>query len=487
MQIAFISSEVDPFSKAGGLGDVARSLPKALKRLGHRIIVITPLYHHIDTKKFGLNLIINDIPLKIDETTTRHFAVWQGWLMEDLPIYFIDSKRYFSGQKRIYGSRFDNRRFFFFDLACLELLKTIKFAPEIIQCNDWQTGLIPYFLRKRYDQDLFFKNTNSVFTIHNLVFQSGHNWWSIPNKLKDLGHGRLPRFQEREKIERINFAKRAIIHADMINTVSEQYAEEIMTKNFGQDLHNHLKKRSDRLFGIVNGIDYDVFNPAQDPGLRVNYDANHLDGKRENKSYLQSLFKLPVNPNIPVIGMATRISEQKGFDLIMDIIDPLMRLDFQLVLVGGGEKMYEKFIRQIRQKHPTKVAAHLQFSTKIATLIYAGSDLFLMPSRFEPCGLGQLISSRYGSIPIVRATGGLADTIKNYNAKTESGNGFVFKSYDSRDMLVAIARGLENYRHHEKWQKLVKNAMEQSFGWEVPAQKYETLFSKALKLKKRTR
>ncbi|MFH1598206.1 MAG: glycogen/starch synthase [Patescibacteria group bacterium] len=485
LKIAFVASEVDPFSKAGGLGDVARSLPKAIKRLGHQIIVITPLYRSIDTKKHKLNLIISDITLNIDETTTRHFAVWQGWLMEGLPIYFIDSKRYFSGQKRIYGSRFDNRRFFFFNLATLELLRQIKFKPDLIQCNDWQTGLIPHFINKRFPQETFFDNTATVFTIHNLAFQFAHNWWSIPNKLKDKGHTRLPRFAEKEKVERINFAKRAIINADIINTVSEQYAQEIMTRHFGQDLHRHLQGRSDKLFGIVNGIDYDVYNPAKDPGLRVNYDANHLDGKKENKAYLQKVFKLPVMRDIPVIGMATRISEQKGFDLIMDIVEPLMRLDFQLILVGGGEKKYERFIKKVRQEYPAKIAAHLEFSTKIATQIYAGSDLFLMPSRFEPCGLGQLISSRYGSIPIVRATGGLADTIKNYNPQTESGNGFVFKSYDSRDMLVAITRALENYRHQEKWLRLVSNAMQQSFGWEIPANKYIKLFQRAVKIKQK--
>jgi len=485
LKIVSISTEVSPFSKAGGLGDVARSLPKAIKRLGHQVIIITPLYKTIDRKKFKLNLIISDIALRIDSTTTRHFAVWQGWLMDDLPVYFIDSKRYFSQHSRIYGSRFDNRRFFFFNLAALEVLRTIKYKPDVIQCHDWQVGLVPYFINKRFSQDSILKDSATVFTIHNLAFQSGHNWWSIPNKLKDMGRAKLPNFEEREKIERINFAKRAIINADIINTVSEQYAQEIMTKNFGQDLHQHLGKKADRVFGIINGLDYEVFNPATDPGLKVNYDSHHLDNKEANKVYLQKMFKLPVNSAIPVIGMATRISEQKGFDLIMDIIDPLIRLDFQLVLVGGGEKKYEKFIRQARDKYPTKIAAHLKFSTKIATLIYAGSDLFLMPSRFEPCGLGQLISSRYGSVPIVRATGGLADTVTNYNPRTEHGDGFVFKSYDSRDMLVAITRAIENYCHQTKWQQLVSKIMQRSFGWEVPAKKYLVLFKKAIRFKKR--
>lgn len=485
LKIVSISSEVSPFSKAGGLGDVARSLPKAVKQLGHQVIIITPLYKIIDRKKFKLNLIISDITLKIDDTTTRHFAVWQGWLTEDLPVYFIDSKRYFSGQNRIYGSRFDNRRFFFFNLAALELIRTIKFKPDIIQCHDWQVGLVPYFIKKRFYQDSILKDCATVFTIHNLAFQSGHNWWSIPNKLKDMGRARLPHFNEKEKIERINFAKRAIINADIVNTVSEQYAQEIMTKHFGQDLHQHLRKRSDRVFGIINGLDYEVFNPATDPGLKVNYDSGHLENKMDNKIHLQKMFNLPVNPGIPIIGMATRISEQKGFDLIIDIIDPLMRLDFQLVLVGGGDKKYEKFIRQARDQHPTKIAAHLKFSTKIATLIYAGSDLFLMPSRFEPCGLGQLISSRYGSVPIVRETGGLADTITNYNPRTEHGDGFVFKSYDSRDMLVAITRAIENFYHQDKWQRLVGKIMERSFGWEVPAKKYLEIFKKAIRYKKK--
>lgn len=485
LQIVHVASEVEPFSKTGGLADVASSLPKATKDMGCKVIVITPLYNEITSKrKHNLKLVAKDIKIELSEGVNLEADFWQGELDKNLPIYFIENNKYFGQRKKLYGSKHENARFFFFDLAALKLLKIIKFQPDIIHCHDWHAGLIPYFVKKRFKNDELFKKTATIFTIHNLLFQFGHNWWKVRGNLRDDGHARLPKFEHGPKLERINFAKRAIINADIINTVSEQYAEEILTKNFGQDLHRILKNRKDRLFGIINGIDYHDFNPKTDPGLYKNYGPNSLNKKAENKKYLQKYFKLPVDADIPVLGMVTRITEQKGFDLVMQIIEDVLKLDVQFVIMGSGEKIYESFFKKLQKKYPEKIGAHLEFDAKRATSVYAGSDMFLMPSRFEPCGLGQLISLRYGSIPIVRAVGGLADTVTDFNPQTKKGNGFVFHAYGPKSLLIAITRAIENYKYTETWNKLVKNGMEQVFSWEIPAKKYLSLYHKAIKQQK---
>lgn len=487
LKIVHISSEVEPYSKTGGLADVASSLPRAIKRLGHKVIIITPLYGEIiDKKKYNLKLVAKDVKVELSERVNMEADFWQGELEKSLPIYFIENNKYFGQRKTLYGSKHENARFFFFDLAVLRLLKTIGFQPDLIHCHDWHTGLIPYFLNRRFNKDEFFAKTAALFTIHNLLFQFGHNWWKVKTNLRDDGYSRLPKFSHTPAVERINFAKRAIINADLINAVSEQYAEEILTRDFGQDLHRILQNRKEKLFGIVNGIDYKDYNPKTDPGLYQNYDVNSLGNKVEDKKYLQKYFNLPVNPDIPVLGMVTRIAEQKGIDLVMNVVEDILKLDIQFVIMGSGEKHYESFFRKIQKKYPKKVGIHLEFDAQKATSVYAGSDMFLMPSRFEPCGLGQLISLRYGSVPIVREVGGLADTVTDFNPKTKKGNGFVFHAYQPKFLLIAIIRAVENYKYKETWTELVKKGMQQSFSWEIPAKKYMILYRKAIKQKRKS-
>ncbi|RJR30638.1 glycogen synthase [Candidatus Parcubacteria bacterium] len=486
LKIVHIASEVDPFSKTGGLADVTRSLPKALKETDKtEIIVITPLYSEItDVNKFGLKKIIEDIKIEMSDGINIESDYWQGELAPGLQIYFIDNNKYFGKRKTLYGSDHENARFFFFDLAALKLLKLINFQPDIVHCHDWQTGLVPYFLKRRFSKDEILGNAASIFTIHNLLFQLGQNWWKIKNDFRDDGYSRLPKFEHSDKLESINFAKRAIINADIINAVSEKYAEEILTKDFGEDLHRILKNRENRVFGIINGIDYDDYNPKTDPGLQKNYDATSLDNKLENKKFLQKYFGLPQEPEVPILGMVTRITEQKGIDLIMEIMDSLLKLDLQFVIMGAGEKHYENFFKKIQKKYPKKIGVHLEFDPGKATSIYAGSDMFLMPSRFEPCGLGQLISLRYGSVPIVRSVGGLADTITDFNPRKKKGDGFIFHSYTSQSLLIAIVRAIETFKYRDIWQNLVKEGMQKSLSWEMPAKKYLQLYRKAIKHKK---
>ncbi len=483
LTIVSISSEVESFAKAGGLADVSRALPKAIQELQHNVIAIMPL-HKMALERRDRELVTDNLEVKIDDTATLKAQVYRSLIDEKIPLYLIDADGLFSHYKKIYGSHQENRRFYFFNCAVLTLLEYLKLRPDVLHCHDWETGLIPQLLHERYSQSPFLQHTATLFTIHNLVFQLGKNWWEIREKLRDDGKAPLPPYND-PHILNLNFARRAIRHADAINAVSEQYAEEILTSEYGQDLEHLLRHRKDKgkLFGVVNGVDYHVYNPLTDPGLVSHYDANNLGLKTQNKLFLQHEAGLPEDPKIPLIGMVTRITEQKGFDLLAEIGDRIMRMDVQLVVRGDGDKKYESVIRKLKRHYPKKVGAYLEFNTEKATQVYAGSDIFLVPSRFEPCGLGQLISLRYGTIPVVHSIGGLADTITDYNPRTGKGNGFTFKRYDAFDFLVAIARAVENHRHREAWLQLMRQAMEQSFSWKIPAQKYVKLYRIAIKNK----
>ncbi len=482
LNIIHIASEVYPYSKSGGLADVARSLPRALAGFGHQVAVITPYYSSLDNSGKDLELLDKKLNIILPDSSQVGARLWRGWLRHDLPVYLIEQAEYFGAHRPMYGDPNDNRRFFVFNLAALEAIKLLGYKPDIIHCHDWQTGLIPHLLHiEQNKQTETFKKAHTVFTIHNLTFQFGHNWWEVPDDLRDSGRNSLPEWWDEEAWERVNFAKRAIMQSDFITTVSEQYAEEIMTKDFGQDLNRILFKRKNKLAGVINGLDYRDYNPATDPGLYVNYDLTSLDRKYENKKYLQRSFGLPERARVPVIGMVSRLTEQKGFDLLLEIIEPLLRLDLQLIIMGGGDSYYAKILNRIAHKYKSKMAVHLEFDAERATQVYAGSDMFLMPSRFEPCGLGQMISLRYGSIPIVHATGGLADTIQDYNPRSHKGNGFVFRTYDSRDLLVAITRAVVSFRYEKDWRKLVEQGMHQSFSWQVPASKYLLIYRKIIR------
>ena len=481
LNIVHIASEVAPFSKTGGLGDVSRSLPKALKRLGHDIMTITPLYgRSIDKKEYKLKLILENIDVRLNSQETVKVNYWQGYLMEGLPVYFIENKKFFSKHKKIYGSGRENARFLVFNVAALKLLTLLKVPVDVIHCHDWQTGLIPHYLKTDFRYSKTLKKAKTLFTIHNLIFQLGHNWWEIPLDQKDYGRGKVPHLDD-PKLENINFAKRAILSADLINTVSEQYREEIMTKKFGQDLQRILKNRSDRLYGIINGIDHNTYNPAKDENLHEQYSLSSLALKDENKKYLQKKVGLPV-VDVPVLCTTSRVTFQKGFNLILNIIDHLLKLNIQLIFLGDGNKEYIEPIKKIQKKHKDKVV-WLPFDNKKESLLYAASDLFLLPSNHEPCGINQLIAMRYGCIPVVRSIGGLRDTVENFNPVSGKGTGFTFKMEDEILFYTAIIRALENYKHEKPWQNLVKRAMSQSTSWQIPAQKYVKLYQKLLKVK----
>ena len=480
LKIVHISSEVEPFSKSGGLASITSSLPKIQEELGYDVTIITPFYEGIVSKD---DLIEESEMEIVSKEENYESKILRGKIGNDIPVFFVSSKKFFSKKHGLYGSDIDNSRFFFFDLAALDLIKKLGKAPDIIHCHDWQSGLIPYFLKGRYKTDDFWKNTATLFTIHNLVYQLGHDWWKISPKKKDDGHSILPLLKQTKKVENINFAKRAILNADTINTVSETYREEILTKDFGEDLHRILKNREDRVFGIVNGIDYKEYNPATDPGLFANYDHNSTERKSQNKEWLQKKFKLKIDPKIPVICMTSRIAEQKGFEIFLEALQDFLKQEIQFIIMGDGDKEITKILEKLQKKYPQKIVV-TPFDAKYETSLYAGSDIFLLPSRFEPCGINQLIALRYGCIPVVHYIGGLADTITNFQPTKKIGNGFVFKDYSSIALTIALTRAVENYKYHDVWKSLTISALKEANSWKIPTEKYIDLYKKTIKFKK---
>lgn len=483
LKIVHISSEIAPFSKTGGLGDVARSLPKALRRLGHDVIAITPLYGKvIDIKKSKLKCVYKNIDIYLNSEDHVRVNFWLGYLMDGLPVYFVENKKYFSGRKTLYGSTHENVRFMIFNVASLKLLSLLKFDADIVHCHDWQTGLIPFYLKTDFRYSKTLKNAKTIYTIHNLVFQFGKNWWEVPLEHKDYGRKRLPHISDPE-VEYINFAKRGILSADAISTVSEQYRDEILTRHFGQDLHRILGNRQDRLFGIVNGIDYNVYNPLKDKNLIMNYNYLHVDRKKKNKEALQKKFGLPVDLDLPVLVTTSRLTFQKGFELISRLIHQLMLHDLQLIIIGAGDKQYVTNLTKLAKKYPDKLAvipSHEE-NQKYETLALAGADIFLLPSHHEPCGINQLIAMRYGCIPVVRRVGGLSDTVNDFDPKSGKGTGFVFDEFKRLSFYGAIVRALEIYRIKPIWKNVVIRAMKQSNSWEIPAKRYERLYHEIIK------
>lgn len=478
LKILFVSAEVSPYAKTGGLADVAGSLPKALASMGNDVRIVMPRYKKI---KNGMNY-VTDFPVQLDykkETcivreTEMKFK--DGAQNKSLPVYFIDSYHYFD-RDGIYCYFDDADRFAFFCRAVLEMLPKISFKPDIIHCNDWHTGPVCMLLKEQYKKDSFFSNIAAVYTIHNLEYQG-----NFPKEVIRLFNMGEEVFTP-EKVEfygMFSFMKAGLVYSDIISTVSKMYAEEIQTPQYGERMEGLLTKRSRDLFGIVNGISYEEFNPAADPKIYKNYSKETFMDKKENKRALQKEMGLPER-DVPVLGLVSRLSGQKGLSLIIDEIDRILGHDIQFVLLGEGDEYYHNEFMSIKNRYPGKMGLYLGFNAVLAQRIYAGSDMFLMPSRFEPCGLGQIISLRYGTIPIVRATGGLAETITDFDEDNEQGNGFSFREFSSVELVETIERALKLYNEKpETWQQLVKRALAQDFSWNKSAQKYMDIYHLAL-------
>lgn len=476
LRILLASSEVAPFAKVGGLADVAGSLPKALTALGNDVRVVMPKYRSVAPERT-----LMDFPVEIGgrretavlKTTSIEAKVDGG--TKKIPVYLIDNYQYFD-RDGVYGYYDDAERFAFFSKAVIEMLPRIGFQAEIIHCNDWETGPIPMLLKEIYGNDPFFMKTCTVFTIHNLAYQGNFP----PDALRLLGVGsHLFNPSALEFYGSASYMKAGILYADMVNTVSKKYAEEIQTPEFGERMDGLLRMRGDDLHGIVNGINYHEFNPRTDPRIYKNYDSSTAKDKKENKFALQKEMGLPVR-DVPLIGLVSRLVDQKGLDIVLAAMDRLMEMDTQLIVLGTGSAHYEKEFREISLRHPSRVAVFIGFNGILAQRIYAGADMFLMPSRFEPCGLGQLISLRYGTIPVVRAVGGLADTIFDYDPETGMGNGFSFKDYSAEALVRTVERAVKAYSDETRWQRLVESAMDLDFSWSRSAAEYMDLYDRAL-------
>jgi len=490
LKILFMSSEVHPLAKTGGLADVSMALPKALTRLGHDVRIAMPCYKTIDREKFEMEY-VTDFPLKINNFTHNCIIRKTELALKNekkrtktngtIPIYLIDSYEYFD-RDTLYGGEagdyIDNaRRFGYFCRAALEMLKKIDFTPDVIHLNDWQTALTALLIKKTYDGEKLFKNLASVFTIHNLQYQGVFDMQALID-LDLTWEYYSPAYLE--YYGRINLMKAGLIFADVINTVSNTYASEIQSSALGMGLEGLLSSRKNDIHAITNGIDYDEWNPETDPTLAENYSLKTYAMKKNAcKRDLQKACRLP-EKSIPLIGMVSRLADQKGLDIIERAMENLMKLDLQFVLLGTGEQRYIDMLYNFQKRFPEKCAFFLKFDAFIASKIYAGADFFLMPSKFEPCGTSQLISLKYGTIPIVRATGGLADTIEQFDTRTQHGNGFSFADYNETALMGCIEHAMVVYQNKQMWSALVKNAMNCNFSWESSAQKYVELYKKAM-------
>ncbi|WP_448375932.1 glycogen synthase [Fervidobacterium sp.] len=479
MRVAMVSYEVYPFAKVGGLADVVGALPKYLERQGISVDIFMPYHKKVDenAKKFGyvIEKVSESIPTP-HLLTEEKFDIYRTTLpgSKNVNVFLISNKYYFSADE-VYDGPDLAEQSIFFSNAVLEAIKKLSFKYDVIHVNDWQTGLIPPYLKTLYKDDELLSRVASVITIHNLAYQGLYE----PSYMRFSGlPDHLFNIDGLEFYGKMNFLKAGLIFADVINTVSPTYAREIQTKEYGEKLDGVLRVRSSDLYGILNGIDYEEYNPETDKRIYVNYNLETIEKKKENKKMLQKELGLPER-DVPVIGMINRLVVQKGLDIMAEIMDYVSLLDIQFVLLGTGDKEYEDMFRKLGEKYPEKYSINLKFDVVLAQKIYAGCDMFLMPSRYEPCGLGQMYSLRYGTIPIVRYTGGLADTVKEYNPETLEGNGFGFEGVDSAHLLKAIAKAVYYYHNKEHWNKIVKNAMTTELSWDNSAKEYVKLYQRA--------
>ena len=480
MHIAFAASECVPFSKTGGLADVIGALPPALANLGHKLSVFLP--HHKQTKLDDPRVVIPSITVPFDDRY-RFCSVLDGGVRSGVQFYFIDYPPYFN-RESLYGTALgdyhDNaERFALFSRAVLEATKILG-VPDILHCHDWQTALVPILLKTLYTDDPAFARTPCVFTIHNLGYQGLFPPEILPLLMLPWD---LFTMSKLEFYGKVNFLKGAITMADYITTVSRRYSQEIQTAEYGFGLEGVLRARSGTLAGILNAADNAQWNPQTDEHIAARYSAADLSGKAICKSELLKEVGLPEKSGVPVVGIVSRFAAQKGFDLIEQVADRLAYEDLIVVVLGSGDREYEDLFRRLSKLYPQKFAVKIAYDNALAHKIEAGSDIFLMPSRYEPCGLSQIYSMRYGTVPVVRATGGLDDTVEQFDPRTLKGTGFKFKEYSGEVMLETLQTALTTYHDKNAWQALMRNGMAQDYSWMDSAREYVKVYERALQLR----
>jgi starch synthase len=472
MEILFVASEVEPFSKTGGLGDVAGALPRALTARGHAVTIVTPRYGTIDPEQEGLRPLHRAVHVRGEPT-----RLWVKKDGDGARLLFVEHEHFFGSRRGIYGEGGrdypdNSERFAYLSRAALAIPGALRLEPRIVHVNDWQTGLVPFLLRHEHAKDPALAGVKTVFTIHNLAYQGVFPKSVVPV----LG---LPwdvfRYEAMEFFDQLSFMKAGLVFADALTTVSPTYAKEILTPEFGASLDPVLRHRADALVGILNGIDTHAWDPARDPFLPAHFDAKDVSGKAACKAALQRELSLPVRPDVPLVAMVGRLAEQKGIDLVAAALPQLLGLDFQLALLGSGQPEYEAAFARASREQPHRLAARIGFDEGLAHRMEAGADLFLMPSRFEPCGLNQMYSLRYGTVPVVRAVGGLVDTVEDFDG-WQRGTGFRFRDYTPSALVTAVRRALDTFRDRRAFRGLVLRGMAEDNSWERSAGRYEALY-----------
>lgn len=472
MKLLFAASECAPFFKTGGLGDVAGALPKELTKKGTETVVVLPYFTKMPPK------------YKEQCEDVLNFTVTVGWRkqycgvkrleLNGVTYYFIDSLYYFD-RESLYGYYDDGERFAFFQMAVIELMEKIDFIPDVLHVNDYHTAMIPFLLKEKYNWIEAYSNIRTVLTIHNIEFQGQYSGNVLPD-LFGMGRERYDDGTIRMG-DALNFMKAGILYADRVNTVSPSYANEIKTPEFGSGLDVILRMESGKLSGIVNGIDYDINNPETDPALVSPYSVDDLSGKEANKEDLQRLMGLRPIKEVPVIAVVSRLTYQKGFHLVLDELENLLQFDVQFVLLGTGDPVFENRFQSIAERYPEKCSVSISFDVQLAQKMYAGADIFLMPSAFEPCGLSQMISMRYGTLPVVHEIGGLRDTVEPFNPVEGTGTGFGFRDFTSYNLMQCLKKAIDlYYSSPEAWDKLRRNAMSKDFSWETSCEGYLALY-----------
>ncbi len=482
MKIAIAASECAPFAKTGGLADVVGSLPKALQQIGCDVKVFIPKYNTIDESKYDLHYeyAIGEMPVRVAGIAWPVHVISATLPASAVPIYFIDCPHFFH-RGRIYTDGYDeDGRFILFMKAVIETLQRLRWAPDVVHCNDWQTGLIPLLLKDNYRWDRMFDNTATLYSIHNIGYQG-----LFGRTAMEIAEIRSEHFPVLEMHGGVSFMKAGILSAEVISTVSETYAREILSAEYGAGMEGILWLRRDDLHGVLNGIDVDVWNPETDPHLPHPYSKENLAGKYLNKKFFLEKIGMPYNPNRPLIGIVSRLVAQKGFDTVAEAIDGLMELDAQWVILGSGEARYERMFTALHHARPHKVWTYIGFNNELAHLIEAASDMFLMPSHYEPCGLNQMYSLRYGTIPIVRKTGGLADTVHDWHEfqslGSDRGNGFSYHDATGYALATTVSRAVDMFSNDKRtWHRMMMNGMNADFSWKASAKKYVHLYEMAV-------
>jgi starch synthase len=483
LKVLFLSSEVMPFAKTGGLADVAGSLPVALKRAGVDVRLVIPFYRLIKEESYKNQLIIKDIEIPFGATTLKA-NIFETFMVEDIHVYLVEREDMFE-RPNLYGNSkgdyYDNlERFSFFSHAALKISQTIGFSPDVVHCHDWQTGLVPALLKGPYKTSNGLSKASSVFTIHNMGYQGIFN----SEKLAMTGLSG-PLYFHPEGLEywgNISLLKAGIVYSDAITTVSPTYAEEIMSHEYGLGMEGVLLGRQKAMHGILNGVDYNEWDPAKDPHISARYSRKALSGKMKCKKEL--LMETALDPSLiekPLIGMISRLDKQKGLDILMPVLEDVLKLDACMILLGSGDEQIEMALRKTADRNPGRMAIFTGFNDPLAHRIMAGADIFLIPSRYEPCGLTQMYALKYGTVPVVRATGGLNDTIEQYDNQKMKGNGFKFVPYDSIALLDAIKLAVRCYKDKIAWKRLMANGMKSDFSWDRSAERYLDIYGSIAK------